>query len=129
MATMTPAAAARGRARMIGMATFASSRTPALERAFDDLPGVLASGRVGLGGSHVLRVEFDPEVISYEELLERFWSLDEPPPGVRADARSAVLVHSSEQEALARAERERRALLLGRPVAAAVVRSGRRASL
>lgn len=125
MAAMTPAAAARGRHRMIGMASFACMGTQALERVFEDMPGVLATGLVRLGRRRVLRVEFDPEAVSYEQLLDRFWSLDEPSPGARPESASAVLVHSSEQEALAHDALERRSLLLGRPVAAAVLRAER----
>jgi len=111
---------------MIGMASFASERAAGLDSAFDDLPGVLATHHVGLGGRPVVRVEFDPEAVSYEQVLDRVRSLDEPAPGIRAASPSAVLVHSSEQEALANAARQRRGLLLGRPVLAAVVRAGRR---
>ena len=127
MSSMTVFAAPRGRDRdrMIGMATFASARPAMLEPAFRDLRGILATGVVRVGGRHALRIEFDPGAVSYEQLLERFWVLDEQTAALGAHTESAVLVHSAEQEAAASAARDRHSLVLGRPLAAAVLRVGR----
>ena len=127
MSSMTVFAAVRGRDRhrMIGMATFASERPALLEPAFQGLPGILATGVVRVDGRHALRIEFEPGAVSYEQLLERFWLFDERTAALGANTESAVLVHSAEQEAAACAARERRSLVLGRPVAAAVLRVGR----
>ena len=107
------------------MATFATERSTMLEPAFGELPGVLATGVVVIDGREAVRVEFDPEAVSYEQLLDRFWHLDETAPGTRRGGTSTVVVHSSEQEALALGALERRAFLLGRPVTASVIRARR----
>ena len=129
MSSMTVFAAVRGRDRdrMIGMATFASELPALIEPAFRDLPGILATGVVRVDGRHALRIEFDPGAVSYERLLERFWLLDERTAALGGRTESAVLAHSAEQEAVACAARERRSLVLGRPVSAAVLRVGRSA--
>ena len=130
MSSMSVLAPVRGRdrERMIGMATFASERPALLEPAFEDLPVILATGVVWVDGWQALRIEFDPGAVSYERLLERFLLLDEWTAALGAPTQWAVLVHSAEQEAAASDARERRSLVLGRPVSAAVIRVGRGAA-
>lgn len=123
MTPMTALAAARGRDRTIGMATFATADPGALEPVFGEVPGVLASGVVRLEGRTALRVEFDPTFVSYEQLLETFWDrVERARAGRRAGP--AVLVHSSEQEQLALAALEHRRKA-GCRVRVTVVRAGR----
>ena len=56
-----------------------------------------------------VEVTFDPEVISYHDLLEVFWNNHNPTtlnrqgPDVGTQYRSAIFYHSPEQEAEARA--------------------------
>ena len=64
------------------------------------------------GHAEVVRVEYDPEHVSYEELLELFWRTHDPTtlnrlgPGVGTQYRSAIFHHTPEQEAAARASRK-----------------------
>src|ERR1700675_5059168 len=64
------------------------------------------------GHAEVLEVTFDPEVISYHDILEVFWdnhnptTLNRQGPDVGAQYRSAIFYHSPEQEAAARAAME-----------------------
>jgi len=64
------------------------------------------------GHAEVLEVTFDPEVVSYHDILEVFWDNHNPTPlnrqgpDVGTQYRSAIFYHSPEQEAEARASRD-----------------------
>ncbi|MFO8008425.1 MAG: peptide-methionine (S)-S-oxide reductase MsrA [Candidatus Brocadiia bacterium] len=68
----------------------------------------------GTGHAEAVRVEYDPDVVSYEELLEVFWDAHNPTTPNRqgldlgAQYRSAVFYHTPEQKEAA--ERARRRL-------------------
>jgi len=99
------------------------------------LPGVVST-RVGYSGGttqnpsyrvmgdHIesVEVEFDPAQVSYEKLLDVFWSSHDPTqlnrqgPDVGSQYRSAIFFHSPEQEAQAIASRERAQANFGRPI-------------
>jgi peptide-methionine (S)-S-oxide reductase len=57
------------------------------------------------GHAEVVQVEFNPDKVSYEELLELFWAIHDPTtlnrqgPDVGTQYRSAIYFHSPEQEA------------------------------
>ncbi|MGH3072416.1 MAG: peptide-methionine (S)-S-oxide reductase MsrA [Gaiellaceae bacterium] len=124
------------RDRLIGVATFAAGCFWGVERAFRELPGVIETTVGYTGGAdrgptyervatgttgHVeaVRVEFDPSRVSYEELLERFWQLHDPTRsrlGRRSRYRSAIFVHSREQEQAARDALDALAAASDRPV-------------
>ncbi len=61
------------------------------------------------GHAEAVEVEYDPAVVSYEDLLEAFWSMHDPTtmnrqgPDVGTQYRSAILFHTPEQEAAAKA--------------------------
>jgi peptide-methionine (S)-S-oxide reductase len=65
------------------------------------------------GHAEVVHLEYDPSRISYDALLEAFWSCHDPTtlnrqgPDVGDQYRSAIFYHSQEQEAAARASRDR----------------------
>jgi peptide-methionine (S)-S-oxide reductase len=71
----------------------------------------VCSGRTG--HAEVVQVEFDPDTVSYEELLEVFWKNHDPTtrnrqgPDVGSQYRSAVFFHSPEQERVALAAKEK----------------------
>jgi peptide-methionine (S)-S-oxide reductase len=141
-ALASPPVAVR-RNRLIGVATFGAGCFWGVEQAFRTIPGVLdttvgytggtvqrpsyervASGETG----HVeaVRVEFDPERIAYEELLEVFWSLHDPTRprvGPRSRYRSAIFVHSPEQERAAHAALASRTAASKHPVLTEIVRA------
>jgi len=65
------------------------------------------------GHAEAIQVEYDPSVVSYDEILEVFWSSHDPTtlnrqgPDVGEQYRSAIFFHSVEQEVAARASKER----------------------
>jgi peptide-methionine (S)-S-oxide reductase len=71
----------------------------------------VCTGRTG--HAEVVEVDFDPEAVSYEDLLEKFWSLHNPTQKNRqgwdigTQYRSAVFVHDEEQREVAERSRER----------------------
>ena len=111
-------------------ATFGAGCFWGVEAAFRRLPGVGAT-RVGYTGgsvpnpsyelvctgttghSEAVEVTYDPDRVSYEELLDVFWSKHNPTtrnrrgPDRGSQYRSAVFTHSPEQGAAARASRDR----------------------
>ncbi|HEX3553189.1 MAG TPA: peptide-methionine (S)-S-oxide reductase MsrA [Thermoanaerobaculia bacterium] len=65
------------------------------------------------GHAEVVRVEYDPAVTPYDDLLNVFWENHDPTtlnrqgPDVGRQYRSAIFFESPEQEAAARASKER----------------------
>lgn len=76
------------------------------------------------GHAEVVQLEFDPNRVSYDELLNLFWDIHDPTtanrqgPDVGSQYRSAIFFHGPEQEAAARASKEREAQSgrFGRPI-------------
>jgi peptide-methionine (S)-S-oxide reductase len=110
-------------------ATFGAGCFWGVEAAFRQIPGVVAT-RVGYTGGHVenpsyelvcshttghaeaVEVTFDPERVSYEDLLDVFWTKHNPTTKNRqgldigSQYRSAVFFHSPEQETAATQARD-----------------------
>jgi peptide-methionine (S)-S-oxide reductase len=67
------------------------------------------------GHAETVLVEFDPAVVSYDQLLEVFWNCHDPTqmnrqgPDVGSQYRSAIFYHTPEQQAAAEASKEHRA--------------------
>jgi peptide-methionine (S)-S-oxide reductase len=111
-------------------ATFGAGCFWGVEEAFRKLKGV-ASTAVGYSGgtfknptyhdvctgqtahAEVVQVEYDPAQVSYEELLAVFWANHDPTtmnrqgPDVGSQYRSAVFHHTPQQEAAARASKDK----------------------
>src|SRR5213596_1011689 len=111
-------------------ATFGAGCFWGVEETFRNLKGVLstAAGYAGgtkenpiygdvctdkTGHAEVVQVEFDPSQISYDELLNIFWSNHNPTtlnrqgPDVGTQYRSVIFYHSPEQQAAANASKEK----------------------
>jgi len=113
-------------------ATFAAGCFWGVEAAFGELIGKgVISTRVGYTGGHfknptyedvcsdktghaeAVEVIYDPVKISYEELLEGFWSIHDPTtpnrqgPDAGSQYRSAIFFHTPEQEKLAGISKEK----------------------
>ena len=124
------ASTAWGDAPMKEKATFAAGCFWGVEEAFRQVKGVTNTA-VGYTGGHTknptyetvcshstghaeaVEVEYDPQQVSYEELLDAFWSIHNPTtlnrqgPDVGDQYRSAVFYHTPEQQALAEASKQR----------------------
>ena len=65
------------------------------------------------GHAEVIRVEFDPKVVSYEKLLDTFWEAHDPTtlnrqgPDVGTQYRSVIFYHSPEQQSAAAVSKEK----------------------
>jgi peptide-methionine (S)-S-oxide reductase len=74
------------------------------------------------GHAEVLEVTFDPEVISYHDILEVFWdnhnptTLNRQGPDVGTQYRSAIFYHSPEQKAEAEKSRDAAQARFPRPI-------------
>ena len=79
------------------------------------------------GHAEVVQLRFEPDQVSYDELLERFWELHDPTqrgrqgPDVGSQYRSVVFHHSEEQRQVAERSKERVQERFARPVATEIV--------
>lgn len=112
------------------LATFAAGCFWGVEEAFRQIKGIKSTmvGYTGgdypnptyndvcsdtTGHAEAVQIEFDPNVVSYDKLLDVFWSIHDPTtlnrqgPDVGAQYRSMILYHSPEQEEIAELSKER----------------------
>ncbi|MEM3006876.1 MAG: peptide-methionine (S)-S-oxide reductase MsrA [Candidatus Nitrosotenuis sp.] len=65
------------------------------------------------GHAEVVQVEYDPKLISYEELLDVFWGSHDPTqlnrqgPDIGVQYRSVIFCHDEQQEKIAKESKER----------------------
>ncbi|HEX6198902.1 MAG TPA: peptide-methionine (S)-S-oxide reductase MsrA [Thermoanaerobaculia bacterium] len=141
-----PAAAAEARGDLAA-AVFAGGCFWCMEPPFDDLPGVVSttSGYTGgevedpsyeevsagrTGHAEAVRVVYDPEEVTYEELLHVFWrNVDPTDAGGQfcdrgSQYRSGIFVASEEERRLAEASKAEVEERLGKPVVTAVETAG-----
>jgi len=111
-----------------------------VEWVFRQVPGVIdaVSGYAGgstpdptyrevcshtTGHAEVVRVTFDPDVVSFEQLLEVFWAMHDPTqvdrqgPDVGDQYRSVIFAENEEQRKIAEASKERAQASYPRPIA------------
>ncbi len=111
------------------IATFGAGCFWGIEAAFRRVPGVLdaavgySGGRTEnpsyqdvctdmTGHAEVVQVTFDPEKLSYDQLLDVFWTIHDPTqvnrqgPDYGKQYRTAIFFHSPEQEAAAKKSKQ-----------------------
>ena len=109
---------------MIQQATFGAGCFWGVEETFRKLPGVIETAVGYMGGSterptyeqvcsdrsghaEVMQLIYDPDKISYEELLQVFWKSHNPTtlnrqgPDIGSQYRSAIFYHTLEQKEIA----------------------------
>jgi peptide-methionine (S)-S-oxide reductase len=127
-------------------ATFAAGCFWGVQAEFDKVKGVVQTtvgytgGRTekptyndvcsdATGHAEALQVVFDPAVVTYEQLLDKFWSMHDPTtlnrqgPDFGSQYRSAIFFHSPEQQAAVNALKEKleKARRFRRPIVTQIV--------
>ena len=125
-------------------ATFGAGCFWGVEAAFRQVPGVTATAVGYEGGqmdnptykdvctdetghAEVVEVDYDPAKVSFDALLDVFWSNHNPTtlnrqgPDIGTQYRSAIFFHDAEQETTAKASKERWQAQFQRPIVTQIV--------
>jgi peptide-methionine (S)-S-oxide reductase len=130
-------------------ATFGAGCFWGVEAAFRNLPGVIATEAGYAGGSttnpryedvctgktghaEVVRLQYDPDRVTYDDLLAAFWSIHDPTkkdrqgPDIGTNYRSVIFYHDQEQKcrAIRSKEEMNRSGRFLRPVVTEIVPAG-----
>jgi len=120
-------------------ATFAAGCFWGVEAEFRQIPGVIATtvgytgGRTDhpsyeqvcshtTGHAEAVLVEYDPDQVTHQQLVDAFWQLHDPTqlnrqgPDVGDQYRSAIFFHTPEQETTAKASKEAAQARFKRPI-------------
>lgn len=125
-------------------ATFGAGCFWGVEHAFRQVSGVIGAcvGYTGgnypnptyhdvcadrTGHTEAVEIEYDPSLVSYEQLLDIFWQIHDPTtlnrqgPDFGSQYRSTIFFHSPEQEATAKASMQRAQSNFKRPIVTQIV--------
>ncbi len=130
-------------------ATFGAGCFWGIEETFRRVPGVVETAVGFMGGTlpnptyedvctgrtghtEVVQVTYDPEKVSYRDLLNVFWNAHDPTtlnrqgPDIGTQYRSVIFYHTPEQEAAARESKEEmgRSKRFRRPIVTAIQPAG-----
>ncbi|MDQ3759529.1 MAG: peptide-methionine (S)-S-oxide reductase MsrA [Actinomycetota bacterium] len=78
------------------------------------------------GHAEVTQIEFDPDQVSYEELVDKFWEVHDPTqlnrqgPDIGDQYRTAIFTHSDEQADVARRSLEREQAKRSKPIVTSI---------
>jgi peptide-methionine (S)-S-oxide reductase len=137
------------KASVMKKATFGAGCFWGVEATFRRVPGVIDAA-VGYAGGHtekptykevctdrtghaeVVEVQYDPSKVSYDQLLDVFWSSHDPTqvnrqgPDYGTQYRTVIFYHDEEQKAEAEASKQRldASKRFGRPIATQIVPAG-----
>jgi peptide-methionine (S)-S-oxide reductase len=125
-------------------ASFAAGCFWGVEQEFRQIKGVV-NAAVGYSGGHTTNptyeqvcsgttghaetvlVEYDPAVVTYDQLLDAFWNLHDPTtknrqgPDVGAQYRSIIFYHNEEQKKAALASKDKAQKSLRQPIVTEIV--------
>jgi len=82
------------------------------------------------GHAEAIQVDYDPDKVSYDALLDYFWQIHDPTtmnrqgPDVGSQYRSAIFFHTPEQEAAAKASKARAQERSPKPIVTEITPAG-----
>lgn len=65
----------------------------------------VCSGKTG--HTEVVELEYDPKMVSYDDLVHVFWNVHDPTFPAKTQYQSVIFYHSPQQEEIAKASKER----------------------